>query len=208
VIELYAVIDADGPPLPPALSAVTRDGLAFVCAPAREQKLSPERLWEHEAVIESLMADRDLVPVRYGSRVEDEGAAARALEERHRELARALDGVRGAIELSVRVLGDRADASPKVEEAASGAEYLRAKVRSAVAEARISHAVHEPLERLARAAMQRPCTSPGELLRGAYLVERAGVDDFVRQVSDLQAQHPELRLLCTGPWPPYSFSAS
>jgi hypothetical protein len=154
------------------------------------------------------MADRDLVPVRYGSRVEDEGAAARALEERHRELARALDGVRGAVELSVRVLGDPATASPKVEEAASGAEYLRAKVRSAVAEGRISLAVHEPLERLARAAMQRPCTSPGELLRGAYLVERPGVDDFVRQVSDLQAQHPELRLLCTGPWPPYSFSAS
>jgi hypothetical protein len=48
---------------------------------------------------------------------------------------------------------------------------------------------------------------PGpELLRAAYLVERARVPAVVETVRDLQREHGELALLCTGPWPPYSFA--
>jgi hypothetical protein len=29
---------------------------------------------------------------------------------------------------------------------------------------------------------------------------------FVDAVAKFQARHPELTVLCTGPWPPYSFA--
>ena len=45
-----------------------------------------------------------------------------------------------------------------------------------------------------------------ELLRAAYLVEREAVEPFVARVRELQREHPALSLLCTGPWPPYSFA--
>jgi Gas vesicle synthesis protein GvpL/GvpF len=208
VIQLYAITDHPGPPLrgPETLRTVAQDGLAAVCAPAAEgAELSAELLWRHEEVVEALMEDRDLLPVRYGTRLDDEGAVARALAERHRELARALDRVRGAVELSVRVLGEQ-EAGPPAEEAASGAEYMRAKARAAAAHDGVVRAVHEPLSRLARASMQRPPRASGELLRSAYLVERGDVDGFVTEVGVLQDARPALRLLCTGPWPPYSFS--
>ena len=66
-------------------------------------------------------------------------------------------------------------------------------------------AVHEPLRALARAHALRAPRPPAEALRAAYLVERDAVGRFTGLVAQLDEQHPELRLLCTGPWPPYSF---
>ena len=52
-----------------------------------------------------------------------------------------------------------------------------------------------------------PAPPPGpELLRAAYLVDRADVDGFVAVVRELQREHDSLSVLCTGPWPPYSFA--
>jgi hypothetical protein len=67
-------------------------------------------------------------------------------------------------------------------------------------------AIHRPLAAEARATKQLPARDPAELLRSAYLVGRGRVESFVDHVTRLQAAHPTLRLLCTGPWPPYSFS--
>jgi hypothetical protein len=85
--------------------------------------------------------------------------------------------------------------------AASGREYLEAKL----AGERSVAALHEPLAALAVAARRWPKPAPGELLRAAYLVEQPAVGRFRGAVERLQRGHPEAALLCTGPWPAYSF---
>jgi hypothetical protein len=207
VIEIYAISDQVPERLPPepALSAVKRAGLVALCAPAQDDELSAERLWQREEVIEALMEQCDLLPARYGTRVEDDAAAARALEERRAELLEALERVRGAVELSLRVLGDELEPD---EQPSSGTDYLRAKARRATAEAATAGGVHGPLARMARASTSQPGRATRELLRGAYLVDRHTVGSFVQSVEDLQQANPHLRLLCTGPWPPYSFAGS
>jgi Gas vesicle synthesis protein GvpL/GvpF len=207
VIELYALTDHPAPSLPDLapLSTVAHDGLAFVWAPApTTTELSPELLWRHEELLEKLMEDRDLLPVRYGTRLSDEADAARALRERHHELALALDRVRGAVELSVRVIGTGREPPPA--EGMSGTEYLRAREQTSAARASALRAVHEPLSLSARAGSERAPRAAGELVRAAYLVDREAVQEFTSMVTRLQAEQPRLRLLCTGPWPPYSFS--
>ena len=66
--------------------------------------------------------------------------------------------------------------------------------------------VHGPLRPLVREAITRPGRDEAELLRAAYLVERVRVTDVRDQVAHLQHEHPQLSLLLTGPWPPYSFA--
>jgi Gas vesicle synthesis protein GvpL/GvpF len=187
VIDLYAITDDPAPPLPEPLSAVSSHGLAVVCGPAEDGDVTAEVLWRHEEVVEALMEERDLLPVRFGTRVDDEAAAARALGDRHEDLAGALDRVRGAVELSVRVIGN------------GGGDDLREKAATAAL-------VHGPLSQEARASTELIPRERSELLRAAYLVDRARVDSFVDHVARLQAANPRLRLLCTGPWPPYSFA--
>ena len=46
------------------------------------------------------------------------------------------------------------------------------------------------------------------LLSAAYLVPEDGVAAFRDLVERLQKAHPELGIVCTGPWPPYSFATA
>jgi hypothetical protein len=200
VIELYAITDDPAPPDPP-LRALRCDGLTALCAPvhprAREE-VTPDALWRHEAVVEALMEERDLLPVRFGTLLSDEDAAARAVLERREELAARLDHVRGAVELAVRA-HPRERHEEAGEPAENGIEYMRGKVRRTEA----ARLLHDPLAFMARDSVVR---SGAELLRAAYLVDREAVEGFVSLVRRLQEAHAGLDVLCTGPWPPYSFA--
>jgi hypothetical protein len=168
-----------------------------LCAPAEDAVVTPAALWRREALLESLMEDRDLLPVRYGTRVADERAAAAAVAGRGGELRARLERVRGAVELAVRARPRETEAAPPA--ARSGREYLAARL----GRSRAAVALHEPLAALARASAIQP---GDELLRAAYLVDRAAVAAFADRVGELQRAHPQLALVCTGPWPPYSFA--
>jgi hypothetical protein len=195
VIELYAITDDPAPPDPP-LRAVRGDGLTALCAPAERQEVTAEVLWRHEEVVEALMRERDLLPVRFGTLLEDEAAAQRALEERSEELVNSLDRVRGAVELAVRAHRRESD---EAQSFGSGAEYMQAKARRAEA----ARLLHDPLAFLARDSVVR---QGPELLRAAYLVDRDAVDGFVEMVKRLEATLEDVQVVCTGPWPPYSFT--
>jgi hypothetical protein len=206
VIELYAVTDRPAEPLPDLapLGELASGELAVIYGPATEGEVSAEALWHHEEVVEALMDDRDVLPFRYGTRCTDADAAARAVAERREELAAALERIRGAVELSLRVLvTDASGEAPK-----SARDYVAAKARDAAIARAIVGSVHEPLSARARASRQKPSGNGAEPLRAAYLVDREHVDAFAAQVAGLQARRPDLRLLCTGPWPPYSFAGS
>ena len=197
MIELLAI--TDDPRRPGRRCARSASGgLSALCAPASEREVTPEALWRHEALLEELMEERDLLPVRFGTLVPDEAAAARGggrAPRRARGRARARARRRGA---GAARRAARARARPR--RPASGREYLRAKV------ARLD---------------DRPggCTSRSPRSRATATSSRAGSccapptsstatpsTQLRRAGPRLQRAHPELALLCTGPWPPYSFA--
>jgi hypothetical protein len=180
------------------LQAVEADGLTVLYARTQPREVTLEALWRHEELIEALMESRDLLPVRFGTLVSEERAAARAVTERRHQLAASLDRVRGAVELAVRAHPrEPRQCGHRLGE--SGREYMSAKARRMEA----ARVVHEPLAAVARDSFVQP--GP-ELLRAAYLVDRDAVERFVSVVRRLQRAHAELDVLCTGPWPPYSFA--
>ena len=171
---------------------------------SRHQRLpegrSLDALWLHERVVEALMAERAVLPMRFGTRMPDRDAVRAALAARRESLLDALDRVRGRVELAVRAI--RPDAAAAAGDApTSGVEYLRIPLRST----RLADSLHEPLAALAVAAHRWPEHAPGEVLRASYLVDQPAVLWFRRAADRLQGQHPEAAVLCTGPWPPYSF---
>jgi hypothetical protein len=68
---------------------------------------------------------------------------------------------------------------------------------------RAAMGVHESLTAVARECIVQPSR---DLLRVAYLVDRDDVEAFVALVRRLQDEHEDLALVCTGPWPPFSFA--
>jgi hypothetical protein len=178
---------------------------------------SESTLWEHESVVEALMGGGALLPMRFGSALADDEAVRRMLRERESQLASGLERVRGAVELGVRALweaGDEADEDPGLEaEAASepgaggaGTAYLMRRLDRSRSSEALAEQIHAPLERLARASAQRLVTVPRAVFTGAYLVEEARVEDFRAAAEDLDERIDAAAILCTGPWPPYSFA--
>jgi hypothetical protein len=149
------------------------------------------------------MAERAVLPMRFGTRPPSVDGVQEALAERRDVLLEALDRVRGRVELAMRATRPAARAAAALPRpaAASGTEYLRARL----ADERTLAALHEPLAAIAVAARRWPERAPGELLRTSYLVDRPAVPHFRSAVDGLQRAHPEAALLCTGPWPAYSF---
>ena len=206
MIYVYAITDRPGTPLPrPALREAVRDDLAVVFsadAPAADP--TAEALWDHEDVVEALMRSRTVLPMRFGTRLRDEEAAVALMSDRRPEFARRIEGVRGRVELGVRVSG-RSPASVADDRPATGTEYLTRRLGARRERDQVAAAVHEPLARLADRSSRSRSARSGEVLTASYLLPDDRVSVFAHEVKQLQERHPELALTCTGPWPPYSF---
>jgi hypothetical protein len=135
---------------------------------------------EHNELLLGALEDGAVVPFRFGTTFPDR-AALDAWLDRHREaLSVELERLRGTAEWSVEPVGNVPDVG--------AAEYLGA---------RLATTVRPGLrERLAAASED----SAGD----AYLVTRAGQEEFGAAIAELEAEGYELRV--TGPWPPYSFA--
>jgi hypothetical protein len=211
MIWVYAVCERAGPPLPRVgglagapLEEICEGPLLAVTSSGDPLPDEPtlDALSGHERVVEALMADRPVLPMRFGTRFVAVGEVQAALGARRKPLLDALDLVRGRVELAVRVRGPGAEgAAASMPSGSSGQEYVRARLRAG----RSAASLHRLLAELAVASRCSPALARGELLHASYLVERPAVMRFRGAVRQLQREHPEAALVCTGPWPAYSF---
>lgn len=88
-------------------------------------------------------------------------------------------------------------------DALAAAERDRAQVQWRTEQ--LVDSIHRPLAAIARESTRREGVSAPLLFSAAYLVEGDKVDAFQRCVDDLSGKLDEVKLLCTGPWPPYNF---
>jgi hypothetical protein len=169
---------------------------------------SEDDLWAHEAVVESLM-ETGVLPMRFGSSVPNEEAARALLRERRQEFREALDRVRGKVELGVRAVARSAEEPEPVgaEGAGPGTTYMLARLEAERRGVKAAARIHEPLSAIARETARLPASSPGGVLNAAYLVDRNRVDSFRARVEELGEEIDGAAVVCTGPWPPYSFTS-
>jgi hypothetical protein len=189
------------------LRCVRAASLAAVVSTAAERSgLGTESdMWEHERVVEMLMAGHDVLPARFATIVETDADVQRVLLQRRQPLERALERVSGSFEVGVRaVLASRAlERTPDAR--GSGTSYLLEATRRR----RISEDVGERIERtlrpLARARRARPSQAGGRLVTSAWLIDRERLSEFRDRAARLGAELEDCEVVCTGPWPPYSF---
>jgi hypothetical protein len=149
-----------------------------------------------------------LLPSRFGDTLSDEAAVRARLRERAAGLLAALDAVAGCVELGLRVAerGSHGGGEREAVRPSGGREYMLALRERSEAGRRCVETVHEPLARLAERSTVENERRGALVLSAAYLVRRERVERMRAQVARLQEEHPGLALVCTGPWPPYSFA--
>jgi hypothetical protein len=201
------------------VAARAADGVAAVYSEiAQSPAPTRDSVLRHEQVVESLMHDRPLLPARFGTVLRDGAALDHLLTINHDRLAAGLDRVRGCVELGVRVMWDAAgtEADEPGDESAgphlSGRAYLMALAtqerRRRDTEARAGELAAN-LNRLfrpcAKDGVVRVLPSPQFVMAAAYLVPHDQAGEFRTRVREAGRAFETLRLLCSGPWPPYHF---
>ena len=221
MIYLYAITTARGRPGPlprqgldgAPVRVVDHAGLAAVVSDRDDATLvaDTDALWAHERVVEAVMDEATVLPVRFGTQFSSEGDLLGVLDQRCDALSEALARLVGKVELGVRALWP-GEPDHQRERPESGTGYMMAKLEGMRREADRRHraagvatALDEPLARLSHASNRRVMVTDRLVLSGAYLVGEDRVAEFRDMVADLQSAHPHLEVLCTGPWPPYSF---
>ena len=230
---LYCIFRSPAQPtpgIPPGVGGkpvfvLAQDGLSAGLSEVAESDRVPDisQILAYEAVVEHLYRDLTVIPVRYGCQLED-ASAARGLLERHRdEYGVLLDELEGLGEMGIHVLldssgvGTENDARPVLPESSpllvnSGTAYLAGKRQRYLGLDRA--ALHERLlvEELwgslaglyVRRKVEFPDSNRSRLLSLYFLVPRASVESFRRAARHLRPKE-SVKLLLSGPWPPYNF---
>ena len=188
---------------------------------------SRENLLHHEAVVEAVCEGGAALPVRFGTVLAHSNAVSRALSQHYDNLLADLARLGDKIEFGVTALWRQArqsePESPPVGERRSRAQAAAGSGARGTAYLTARLAEHQQAEALRKRAQAlaaeldaglRPhviecrrslCPSERLALRDVYLVEREQRGAFAEAFDELRGRHPELHLLMSGPWPPYSF---
>jgi hypothetical protein len=153
----------------------------------------------HGNVVEALgECAAAVLPARLGRPFADHAELVEATQPRLPALRERLLRVRGCVELGVRVA---ASERSEPDGDGDGAFYLRRRAAEQAAHAEL----RAELDAALRPHTVEHRADDGGAVRAAYLVRRADVAAFAREVDRFAERHPGLAVVCTGPWAPYSF---
>jgi hypothetical protein len=222
-LHAYCILPAERPPAADLrgidgarVEAVVAAGvLCWVSSLEVAPSATPDALRAHNAVVTAAM-DRTVtpVPLRFGQLFTSRETLAEAMAERSAEWHRRLEQFAGHAEYGVRVTDAAGPQARDVRAAprGSGTAYMQALARQRADEvhrheegARVAARVLEETGALVAAARAEPLAGPPALVSLAHLVAWKDVDDYHAVLRRMQARMTPVRLLFTGPWPPYSF---
>jgi hypothetical protein len=232
--NIYAIATRDMQ-LPPgltglgdcALSTVSWGSLAAVTSPLAPCGLrrTTENVLRHGAIVEELQARGPTLPVRFGTVVADPEGVAHALAERYAELTVDLARLGDKAEFGLTVLWNRPrgdddghpdDPVPPMGDDGvrhgPGTRNLQARLaasRRDAARRKVARIIAREIDTaLGSQVLERRCSiAPTDRLavRAAFLIEPIRFAVCQQSINEVRRQHPELRVLVSGPWSPYSF---
>jgi hypothetical protein len=225
---LYCVTDAD-PNLnddPGGLAEqiveVINSKSLFVVASKFDGEAVPvtrENVLQHEAIVRKSFSNTTVLPFRFGSLVTESGLES-YLKTREHALVERLAQVSGCVEMSVKIIWqnsagieDSEVTVPDLEEVGAGTAFLMFKRGELLGNDRLEREARDldawladGLKDVVRREQITIEPTQRLVLSASYLVERARLTDYRRELGRLQAERSNLHFLSSGPWPPYTFA--
>lgn len=210
------------------VSLVVKNGLCAAVSRIDDSDLahSISGLLAYEKVVESLQRGRTVLPMRYGCLFEEEARLSRFIEERRMTYETLLKELEGCVEMGIRVLLENAAGKAPLApssaynsslpgSAKSGAAYMAAQRVRYAARDQMSAEQQRVVERICSAlsgcfvrSRQESSRVAGRRLLSLYfLVPGSAVESFRKVFRGIRLKE-SVRLLLSGPWPPYNFAST
>lgn len=204
--------------------------LAIAVSKAPLQQYDPVRknAMAHQKVISTIMQRYDVLPISFGTCVDNRDEVMRLFDMIYEHALSALARIENKIEIGFKVSWKKdvfarelGAANPEVEmlknkianQGSKGHNYrhileIGERLMQIADEKRRQYVktLYEPLRGLAAGALLNEPTTERMIINATFLVDKANEEAFDRAVNELHNRHVDsLDFKYTGPWPPYSF---
>lgn len=195
--------------------------------PLQEYEPDEKNALAHIAVIQRVMQEHTVLPLRFCTIFRGEASLRKALRKVYHESRAEFDGLRDRVEMGVKVLWPPQVASSRVRETSSTIREMEERVRSQtpgvayLLKLNREEAVKDELNRRAQEYAKmiyenlskyavKSCQSRlvGHMIfNGAFLVDKGKVEVFKGAAEKLgeSFESEGLDFVSSGPWPPYNF---
>lgn len=212
-----------------SVTTIGRNGLACVVSEARDEEYSladKAHLKAHEIVLETVMQDYPMLPIRFGSVAPSTKAVKLFLKNHNNDFKRLFQKINGKVEIELELFWKNMKgiweeivqesqklralkASPKKrsqEELIMAGQLVAAHLRQKKEKEGLKYM---KLLKGTFADLQKNATPKDEMiLYGSFLVAKEKLHAFDQAVEQLEAQNRErIHVRTIGPMPPYSFTS-
>jgi len=152
-------------------------------APFKEYVLTEDNVRTHNQVTTLVMEEYPVVPMAFGMAFKNEEVLKGVLQKLRGDLRKALKEVEGKTELGIKVI---LPMGADIDEDAFASEIK--VLRELATQCKLGKRFSERL-----------------ILNAFYLVAKEKVEAFLGAAKALEEKFKQLRVQCTGPWPPFNF---
>lgn len=208
---------------------LSKNGLGAACSDLHPSDFTPDlpRILSYQKIVESLNREHTVIPMRYGCKFEQESEIVQFLEKHHRQYNALLGELAGHLEMGIRILREKeggqgwADGIPASvglddipPPSDPGRAYLSKRKEYFDREKRLSREnaistekFREEFAGLFTKWKAETSVSALPLISLYFLVPRESVEPFRKVFRRLRSKK-DLKILLSGPWPPYNFVLS
>lgn len=205
---------------------VGTSGVAFVVSEARftEYIADSLNLGEHERVLESVMKERVILPLRFGSVAESERELLLMLKRHGSSFSRMLKKLYGKVEVKVEILWrDMKNIFDEIVSASAKLSRLKTSPQSRNEVIMAGQLVYQlllakkksilprlvgKLKRFAVDYVLNPVSADELIMNGSFLIEGKRLGEFDKALDLLDKENGDkMRIRYIGPLPPYSFAS-
>jgi hypothetical protein len=173
--EVYTVTYTD-------IAAVVSDSFM------KNYDMTEDNIRRHESVLRQVMKEHTIAPVEFGTTIKNKRILKRLLKKAHDPIKECLKLVDNMVELGVKAI---------LNEETVFVDHKKRK-----------ECISDILGSLntgAKQAVTGDLFSDRLLLNASYLVKKEDIAEFSNKVRNIKEKYPMLKLLYSGPWPPFNF---
>jgi hypothetical protein len=233
---VYGLVSAETP-LPEGLTGLGPSGqvwkiayenvAAIVSDVPDDRRLGKRRhLMAHEAVVDTVAAESNILPMRFGAVVTEEGVMTELLAPHHEYFAGILEQLEGRTQYTLKGFYELETVLPEIIQTDEDMRALQERIRGLPEEAahferiqlgeliakalkvRRQQDAQDIVEELGPYVVMCKVYDPekdDDVVNAAFLVERARQQEFEDAVDEVGGRFPMVRLKLLGPLAPYDF---
>ena len=194
-----------------------------ICQPIQE--VTEGAVLEHEAVVEKLMADFTVLPVRFQTIIDGRDNLLSMMQSYYRDFKDSLDRLRDKLEFGIKVIWPADKIKENIIKALKKDEQKTSEPdnslsRKFMKEKFEKYKIGKEFEakadkfikimdiffsRFAAEKKIEKLKTKNLLMDAVYLIKKDNEDNFREAFEHIKSARPDFKYLFSGPWPPYNF---